>query len=92
MINRELDETKFVEHNTTTGIAMSLLRGVWRAFLDGAAMYGAAFHGYPIFDDLKSDAAGEADNQRTVYGLATAQNSDRSRSRRIERRYQRSVP
>ena len=64
MINRELDETKLVEQKATTGLtAMSVLRGVWRAFLDGAAMYGATFHGYPVLDDFRSDAARETDNQ-----------------------------
>jgi len=64
MINSELDETKVVEHIEATGLtAMSVLRGVWRALLDGAAMYGAAFHGCPVLDDTRSDAARETDNQ-----------------------------
>jgi len=63
MINGELNETIRREHEDTTRFtAMRVLRGVWRAFLDGAAMYGAAFHGCPVLDDFSSDPAREADN------------------------------
>jgi len=64
MIDGELNETILVEQKETTGLtAMSVLMAVWRAFLDGAAMYGASFHGYRVLDDFRSDAAREASNQ-----------------------------
>jgi len=41
-----------------TGLtAVSVLRGVWGAFLNGAAMYGALFHGHTVLDDFSFDAA-----------------------------------
>lgn len=43
--------------------AVRLLRVVWRALLDGAAMYGAAIHGYSNTEDFRSDIARLTDNE-----------------------------
>ena len=48
---------------TSKGPAMRLLRVVWSALLEGAAVYGAAVHGYPNPDDLRSDVARLTDNE-----------------------------
>jgi hypothetical protein len=51
--------------NTTTTsprllvLAMWALYGLWNAFLDGAAMYGATFCGIPRPAELRPDAAGQ---------------------------------
>lgn len=40
-----------------SGLMTRVLRGVWRACLDGAAMYGASYHGWPAIEMLPSDGS-----------------------------------
>jgi hypothetical protein len=40
-----------------------ILRLLWRSFVDGAAMYGAAMHGYPNPEHLQSVMTPDDDNE-----------------------------
>ena len=37
-------------------LLVRLLRGLWQACLDGAAMYGASLHGFPMAEHMLFDA------------------------------------
>ncbi len=43
--------------------ARRVLRYLWRSFLEGAAMYGAAMHGWPNPEYLRSDVARQSDKE-----------------------------
>lgn len=43
--------------------ARGVLRCIWRAFLDGAARYGAAMHGWPNPDYFRSDVTPQEDKE-----------------------------
>jgi len=75
----------------TQGPAMRLLRVVWSALLDGAAMYGAAIHGYPNPEHFQSDVASRrtTDEQIPVWWPSSEQTHHALH--RIRRQYQRSV-
>jgi hypothetical protein len=45
------------------GPAMRLLLVIWSALVDGAAMYGAAVHGYYSPEHFRSDGARPTDNE-----------------------------
>ena len=45
------------------GPAVRLLLVIWSALVDGAAMYGAAVHGYPNPEHLRSDVVRPTDNE-----------------------------
>lgn len=41
---------------STGGCATRILRGIWHAFLDGAAIQGSCMQRYPCPEHLRSDA------------------------------------
>jgi hypothetical protein len=57
------DATMARDASVSLGLAVRLLRVVWGALLDGAAMYGAAVHGYSNPDDLQYDVIRPTDNE-----------------------------
>jgi hypothetical protein len=52
MTNASTDSKIVGERIARSGRTMRVLRGIWRAFLRGAAVYAAAIDGYPKPDDL----------------------------------------
>ena len=63
-VNIKLDDATMAgDALASKGPTRRLLRAVWSALLDGAAMYGAAVHGYPNPDHIRSDVAHPTDNE-----------------------------
>ncbi len=64
MSGEEYDETILVERLVTPGRPRrGILRFLWRSFVDGAAMYGAALHGYPDPEYLQFVMTREEDSE-----------------------------
>lgn len=64
MIGGKCRNTIIVERSAMSGrSARGILRCIWAAFLDGAAMYGAAMHGWPNLEYFRSDIARQSDNE-----------------------------
>ena len=65
MVNGEdYDETIIIERLAIPDRpGRGVLRFLWRSFVDGAAMYGAALHGYPDPEYLQFVMTHEEDNE-----------------------------
>ena len=60
----EYDETLIVQRFGAPGRpGRGILRLLWRSFVDGAAMYGAAPHGYPNPEHLQHAMTPDDDNE-----------------------------
>jgi hypothetical protein len=64
MSSEEYDEIIIIERSATPDRpGGGILRFLWRSFVEGAAMYGAAMHGYPDPEYLQHVMIHEEDNE-----------------------------
>jgi hypothetical protein len=70
----EYYETIIVERLATPDRPrQGILRFLWRSFVEGVAMYGAAMHGYPDPEYFQFLMTRQEDSERTNYELETEQ-------------------
>jgi hypothetical protein len=62
-VNIEHDDPTTGHAPASQRFAVRLLRAVWSALVDGAAMYGAAVHGYRSPDGFQYDVVPPTDNE-----------------------------